>query len=277
VANTTLISIIGTPKVAPDDGIVEINANCTSGSTVNVESGTYKGGAKCGSNNKVVVCSLLQKLGNNSVKVTQTGQSCENPDAQVITVPAYTGHPVTPEPPLEIEEGKVVNPSSGEVTLDCEPGAAIDATIYGAPVLAGNATCPMNGVMKFNVGLVPSLAGSGSRRVYVTQLTQSGQVNTVSTDMDNVDKKHECTIASTQANTDICVASAGSISGVCKEGTPVQVLVNGVAQRAVDCPNGSYLAENVLLSKPGENNVITIKQKTPHGSTCEAVKSLMNF
>ena len=263
-------------RVDPADGLVEISSNCTAGATVHAESSIYKGSAKCANNNKVVVCSLLGNLGTNAVKLSQQAPTCGVPDGLNVNITPFTGNPVTPEPPLEVTDADVVDPSKGTVDIDCEPGSSIQGTIYGNE--AANATCPMNGTLRVNLNLVPSLAGTGQRVVYLNQTTQSGRKNSVFLDMDNVDKTHNCTIGATQANTNYCVASAGSITGFCKAGTPVQVLVNGKAQRVVDCKeNGTYVAQNVLLPAPGQMNKIQIKQKTPFNSTCDVSKTITAF
>jgi hypothetical protein len=252
-------------------GLTQITGQCSTAAG-NVEiSGPNAAAcqAEC-KNGLFQVCTVLSGLGNNQITIKQSAIS--------ILLTAYTEHPVSLNPGLQFTTVVVNNSSTGTITIDCTPGSSLSSTIYGSEQLPPEyKTCPTEGKRTYTVGLVPSLAGTGQRVVYVTQITQSGTVTTIFVDVDQVVKTHTCSISYGQDSESLCAGQAGTVSGSCKGGSPVQIKVNDVVQQVVPCKeNNSYSADNVVLSKPGSNK-ISIHQKSAFNTTCTAEKSASAF
>ncbi|MGE4130421.1 MAG: hypothetical protein AB7F86_02220, partial [Bdellovibrionales bacterium] len=259
-----------------DSGLIEIGGQCAAdGQSVKVGGQVVGHSERPCQGGACMLCTLLPSLGNNAIELTQLNAQGQQLHANF---DVFEEHPVQSTIDLEITQIEVLSSTSGRIHIRCRPGSQVSATIYGVEQLTSeDRSCPTSGVHVFNVALVAGLAGTGQRVVYVTQVSQAGVVSTVFADVDNVSAGHTCSITYGQANTDICITSAGTISGTCKAGSPVQVLVNGEVEHVVGCKeNNTFTAHNVVLTKDGLNEV-SIAQKTPFSTTCSAKKSISQF
>jgi hypothetical protein len=258
-------------KSGNQSGLIQVIGQCsTAAGNVTLAGPTATAAeAEC-KNGLFQICTVVSGLGNNTINIGQ-GEA-------TIPLTIYNEYPISKIPGLQITNVVVNNPSSGTVTISCVPGSALSATIYGGEQLAGpQKTCPTSGTLTFNVGLVASLEGTGQRVVYVTQITQSGTTTTIFVDVDHVVTSHTCSITYGQDAEALCAGQAGTVSGSCKGGAPVQIKVNDEVQQTVPCrENGSYSADNVVLTKPGSNKV-GIYQKSAFNTTCTAEKNVSAF
>lgn len=273
---------VGSIPVTGTDGITQVGGTCSpGGGDVSIFNGVnLTTVAPCPSNGQFEACTLMPTLGNGTVQVTQVLTSTTTTvSSETVNLSVLTEYPALTEINFAITGVQVVSSSSATITIQCMPGATITSTIYGANQLGvGGATCTTTGTFTFNVTLVPSLAQTGQRVVYITQITQSGSVTTVFVDVDNVIATHTCSITNTQSNVQICVNSAGTVTGKCKGGSPVLVQVNGTTQHVVTCSeNDTFSANNVILTQIGGSNTISISQTTPFGTTCTAETVISNF
>lgn len=271
-ANTQLSVSPGSDiRKDPTSGLVEIGGRCNAGGgEVTVEGDVdAKSRVPC-SGGTFLICTLLPKLGNNNVDVVQAASKAR--------LNIFEEQPNLARIELEITNINVTSSTAATITIKCRPGSNIRATIYGVHQLTSEgAACPVSGTLTFPVVLIDTLAGSGQRVLYVDQLTQEGRVDTVFADVDNVVAAHTCGITAGVGNTDLCVASAGTVSGTCKAGSPVLVLVNDEPQHAVKCGiDNKWRADDVVMTRPGVNK-ISIRQKTPFNTTCTQDKNVSAF
>lgn len=266
------------PIVNTGSGLVEVIGRCepSAGPVIASSNANNKSEVPCSNEGTYEVCVNVPTLGQGTIQVVQQDVT-RTETSRVVTTEVFMNTTVEQEIKFDITGVQVPTTTKGRITIICIPGSMITSTIYGNPQLGGGAQCPANGVFEFDVTLVAGLAGSSQRVVYVTQTTQSGTVTTVFTDVDNVVKTHTCSITYATGNTQICKSSAGTISGTCKGGAPVQVVVNGQVQSVVTCAsNNSFSAKDIVLNKMGAND-IKIKQKNAFNSLCEASKVMNSF
>ena len=103
----------------------------------------------------------------------------------------------------------------------------------------------------------------------MTQTLENGLVTTISNDIDNTVSTHQCSISGGSANTDICVDTAGTVTGNCKAGLPVKLFVDDQLQEVVTCKdNGQFEVANVLLPSGNEQHEIRIEQDSPFTVKC---------
>lgn len=271
------VNITGQPQVNTGSGLVEVIGRCEPGSgLVEGSSGANNvSQAPCGNDGQYEVCVLVPNLGTGTIQVTQYDVTRTETSREETTV--FMTTTTTQEVKFDITKILVPSTVKATITIACIPGSVITSSIYNNPQLPPNTMCPGNGVLVFDIGLVASFIDSGNRVVYVTQTTQSGTTTTVFADVDNVVKSHTCSITYATGNTNICQGVAGTISGTCKGGSPVQVIVNGRTQTVVTCGSGNtFEAKDVVLTKVGAND-IKIKQKTAFNSLCESGKTMVSF
>lgn len=259
-------------KIDSDSALVQIGGSCSAASGNVQVGGEAVGKHSVACSGTFMACTLLPKLGNNHVTLTQIGA---NGTPAVTDLTINTIRRVFSEIELEIQQVQVTSSTSAHIKIKCKPGSAIQATIYGNPQLGSEGgACSSTGLLEFNIALV---AGVANRVVYVQQIQQEGKIDNVSADVDNSVAAHNCSIGSGQSNTDICVAYAGTVNGTCKAGSPVKISVNDEAQHVVECnSSGSFTAPNVVLTKSGMNK-INITQKSPFGTTCTTDKNVSAF
>jgi len=256
-------------------GLVQIGGRCRAGNgDITVEGDVHaKSKVPC-SGGTFLICTLLPKLGNNSVDVVQTAAT----QVSRASLTILEEQPNQAEIELEITSIQVTSATNANITIKCRPNSAIRATIYGVHQLGSEgAACPLSRTLTFPVTLIAGLANSGQRVVYVTQLTQEGRVDEVFADVDNVVQAHTCAITAGVGNQDLCIGSAGTISGTCKGGSPVKILVNDEAQHVAECKiDNTFRMDDVVMTRPGSNK-ISISQKTPFNTTCTQDKNVSAF
>lgn len=278
LAKNPEVDISQPPVVNTGSGLVEVIGRCEpSAGPVEASSGANNvSQVPCGNDGSYEVCVLVPNLGTGTIEVKQY-DSTQTTSTRTETTTVFVTTTTQQEVKFDITGIQIPTTTKGRITIACIPGSVITSTIYGGPQLPPNTMCPGNGVLEFDVTLVANLAGTGGRVVYVTQTTQSGTTTTVFQDVDNVVKTHTCSITYATGNTNMCEGLAGTISGTCKGGSPVQVIVNGQTQTVVTCGSGNtFEAKNVVMNKIGANDV-KIKQKNVFGSLCEAQKTMMSF
>jgi hypothetical protein len=210
------------------------------------------------------ICAKLNQPGDQQLQLTQ-GLS----DIIQLLIPAFTTEISVQDMIFGFVTMVPVTSSSGEITINCVPGSTITSQIYGADQLGSGMTCTSSGTLTFNVTLVPSFVNTGNRVVVVTQTLENGSVTTISMDIDNTAPAHQCSISGGSANTDICVDSAGTVTGNCKAGLPVKLFVDDQLQEVVTCKaNGQFEVNNVLLPSGSDDHEIRIEQDSPFTVKC---------
>lgn len=243
-----LAEIVGTCE--DQNGSVMANGTVISEQAVNCTDDYFK------------LCTRLGHTGDNIITLIQNNPVVTT-NITEIEVPIFTTQVTIEDLIFEFETVEVISSSQGEITVRCVPGSSISAQIYGSDVLTPT-VCTVEGTLTFTVRLVPSLQNTGQRIVTVRQVMENGHVTEISIDVDNVITTHTCTIESGVPNAEICVDSAGEVSGTCKPGLPVTILVDGVAQDRVVCDSaGNYSIPNVLLGNDGQKHAVTIEQNNP--------------
>lgn len=275
-------AVSGDAVISNDSPIVEIKGNCsqTGGEIVVTGDVVSSETCTCGTQDPTVtnddnpttngsfeVCAVVPNFGLQNFTITQTNGDGET---SVVTIPIRTTFPIIVNISLEITNIVLVGDTGADITISCVAGSTISADAYGANMLSTpTITCSTNNTAVLNIRKLIK-KGTGDRIVTIN-MTYAGKTTTVKEDVDNKVTAHVCSIDQGLPNVDICVNSAGTISGTCKAGPPVKIYVNDVLQQTVSCLAGKFTANDVLLTKNADNK-ISISQKTPFESTAQACK-----
>lgn len=228
--------------------LFEANGKCTGTSAVNFTgniSSDHFAQAAC-SSNKFKFCSYSTKFGMvNTINGTQDSKS----DSESFTGQGVASAYVT------IDESSF-NPATRPLMVKgrCTPGGEIVISIYSAP--KGTVTCSTAGTWTFSGNvLIPELT---NRNLEVSISHAIGTMN-INTNID-LASAPPVTIASKVSNTSICKNNAGSVSGACRTGLPIELKVNDKSNAIQKCVGGTYKFDNVLLHKLGVSNKISVHQ-----------------
>lgn len=229
-------------------------------------------------NNKYKMCARLLNTGANDLSLIQAALTQESGKTE-IDYSAFTTTVTVKDRVFNFMSVEVMTTTQAQIKVRCFPGAAISAEIYGQSQFKNPLVCPSSGQLTFNAALIAKLRNTGQRVVTVRQLMENGFITEIFADVDNVVSGHSCSLDSGVANSSICADSAGTVSGTCKPGLPVKILVNGLAQHSVVCDSsGRYSMENILLDKNISENLVTLEQYNSFSnSSCTSSKRVSSI